>query len=81
LSVVNNGTVDLVSLQVAGMNILGEPLRVGESREIAIAPNQSCETDLTIQLASGYASLDWNGVTLCGATMTLGDSGSLTLSY
>ncbi|MEO0645583.1 MAG: CAP domain-containing protein [Cyanobacteria bacterium J06650_10] len=81
LTVVNNGTVDMLSLQVNGTNLLGESLVVGESREIAIAENQSCETTATLQISGGYNSLVWNNVTLCGGTMTLEADNSLSLRY
>lgn len=81
LKVVNNGTVDLLSLQVAGVEILGGPIGVGESREVAIASDQSCETDAVLQISGGYNSLIWRDVTLCGGTMTLETDNSLSIRY
>ncbi len=81
LTVVNNGSVDLLSLQVAGVNILEGALPIGTSRTITMPEGQSCDVDLTVQMSSGYAPLIWNDVTLCGATMTIGAEDRLTLSY
>ena len=81
LKVVNNGTVDLLSLQIAGVDVLGGPLTGGESREIELEQNQSCETDATLQISGGYNSLVWNDITLCGGTMTLEPNNSLSLRY
>ncbi|MGB5916430.1 MAG: CAP domain-containing protein [Phormidesmis sp.] len=81
LSVTNNGTVDLLSLQVAGADILGGPLAVGTSRTITIPESQNCEANVVVQMGGRYASLTWNNVSLCGAAMTIDPQNSLTLSY
>ncbi len=81
LVVTNNGTVDLLFLQVAGTDILGGPLAIGESRTITIPEGQNCEVDIVVQMGGRYASLTWNNVSLCGAAMTIDARNSLTLSY
>jgi len=81
LSVVNNGTVSMRSLKVAGVDILGGPLAVGESREIAVAANQPCTVDLTIEMDGGYTSLLWDDLLICGGLLTVDADNALTLTY
>lgn len=81
LSVVNNGTVNLRSLTVAGVDILGGPLAVGESREITVAEGKACTVDLMVEMDGGYVPLAWNDMLLCGGTMTVSADNALTLTY
>ena len=81
LKVVNDGTVDLLSLKVAGLDVLGGPLGVGASREITVAEGQRCSTDLTVEMGGGYAPLIWRDVLLCGGMMTVDRQNRLNLSY
>lgn len=79
--IVNNGTVDLLSLKVANTDILNGLLSPGQSREIALNSNQSCNTTLTIQLGGNYRPLDWHDLYICDAAMTIEPQNNLTLSY
>lgn len=81
LNVVNDGTVEVLSLNAHGQDILGGPLAIGESRTVALDPSQGCQADLTIGLGGNYADLDWPGLTLCNGTMTLGADDRFTLKY
>lgn len=81
LSVVNNGTVNVRSLKVAGVDILGGTLAVGESRELPVTEGQACTVDLTIEMDGGYVPLTWSNVLLCGGTMTVDADNALTLAY
>ncbi|MEL6814043.1 MAG: CAP domain-containing protein [Cyanobacteria bacterium J06598_3] len=79
--VINNGTVELLSLKVANTDILNGPLSPGQTREITLNRNQTCNTTLTIQLGGRYRPLDWAGLNICDAAMTIEPQNSLTLRY
>ncbi|NJM97224.1 MAG: CAP domain-containing protein [Phormidesmis sp. RL_2_1] len=81
LRVINNGTVALLSLKIADVDILGGPLAVGQSRDITLAANQSCRVNLAIQLGGNYRNLDWNNLDVCGATMNISDRNGFRVSY
>ncbi len=81
LRITNNGTVDLLSLQVASADILGGALAVGDSRTITLTESQSCDTDVVVQMGGRYAPLTWDDISLCGAVMTIDEQDSLRLSY
>lgn len=76
LMVVHNGSVDLLSIEMGGVDILGGPLSPGQSREIALNPKQR-QGDLKLQLAGGYSAMDWKDLTLCGATLTVNENNSM----
>jgi uncharacterized protein YkwD len=77
--VVNNGSVELRSLQIAGTNVLGSPLAVGQSRTIPLS--NSCRVNLTIQLGGNYRPLAWNDLDLCAATFTVDGRNRFQVSY
>jgi len=81
LTVINDGTVVLRSLKVSGVDILGAPLSVGSSRDIAIADGEGCRADLTVEMTGGYTPLVWRDVLLCGGTMAIDSQNGLSLSY
>lgn len=81
LSVVNNGSVALASLKVAGVDILGGALAVGETREIVIAEGNSCTVDLTVEMGRGYGSLVWDDLLICGGTMAIDSQNTLRVTY
>ncbi|MEL7350521.1 MAG: CAP domain-containing protein [Cyanobacteria bacterium P01_A01_bin.116] len=81
LSIVNNGTVELLSLKVASLDILGGPLAPGESRKILLNNEQACDVTLNIYMGGNYQPLDWEGLNICNAQMTMDSKNSFTLSY
>ena len=81
LTVVNNGTVDLLSLKVADVDILGGALAPGNTRQIVIAADQSCNVTLSLQTGGGYGSLDWSDLMLCGATLTVDSQNAFSINY
>jgi uncharacterized protein YkwD len=70
LTIVHGGTVDLRSVHIRGTDILGGALSPGNSRNIALDANQ-CQADLRLQLGGAYGPVDWPGLTLCGATLSI----------
>ena len=77
--VVNNGTVDLLSLKVAGVDVLKGTLAKGHSRNIPLS--SGCKVDLTIQLGGSYLPLSWNDLDLCAATLTIDGRNSFKVQY
>lgn len=77
--VVNNGTVDLLSLKVSGIDVLKGTLAKGQSRNIPLS--NGCKVDLTIQLGSNYLPLNWNDLDLCAATLTIDSRNSFKVQY
>ncbi len=51
-TVINNGTVELRSLQVSGNGVLNTPLAVGQTKQIPLS--NECKVNLTIQLGGNY---------------------------
>ncbi|MEL7054604.1 MAG: hypothetical protein AAGM45_22875, partial [Cyanobacteria bacterium J06588_5] len=80
LTVVNNGTVDLRSLKVGDVDILGGALAPGNTRQITIADNHSCNVTLSLQTGNN-ASLDWRDLMLCGATLTVDSQNAFSIRY
>ncbi|MEB3312649.1 MAG: CAP domain-containing protein, partial [Cyanobacteriota bacterium] len=80
LQVINQGTVPLQSVQVAGRPILTAPLAPGQSRQITLEPGQ-CQAPVQVELGLGYLPLDLPNLNLCGASLTLTASNGLTVSY
>ncbi|XGB44049.1 MAG: CAP domain-containing protein [Nodosilinea sp. LVE1205-7] len=80
LQVINQGTVALQSLQVAGRNILGTALPPGQARQITLEPGQ-CQAPVRVDLGQGYLPLDLPSFNLCGASLTLTASNGLTVNY
>ena len=78
-TVVNDGTVDLLSLQVAGADVLGEPLAVGQSRKISLS--NGCEVDLDIKMGGNYLPLKWDNLDLCLATLTIDRQNNFKVTY
>ncbi|MEB3233073.1 MAG: CAP domain-containing protein [Leptolyngbyaceae bacterium] len=78
--VINNGTVELRSLQIGNTNILGRSLASGQSRTLYLTGDQ-CSTDLRIQLGGNYAPLDWPGLPLCGSVLTIDEQNGFSLQY
>lgn len=81
LKVINNGTLDLLSLKVADADVLGGALSAGDSRELTVAEGESCTVDLTVEIAGGYSPLLWRDLLLCGGTMTIEPDNTLSLTY
>ena len=81
--VVNKGTVDLLSLKVAGGEVLGAALPVGKSRSIPLdaASREGCKVDLSIQMGGNYLPLDWNDLDLCLATLTIDEQNNFRVEY
>ena len=77
--VINNGTVDLKSLQIFSTEILESPLSIGQSRTVALP--DACAVNLTIQLGGNYLPLYWNDLDLCAATLTIDRQNSFQVSY
>ncbi len=77
--VVNNGTVDLLSLKVAGVDILKGTLAKGLSLNIPLS--NGCKVDLIIQLSGNYRPLAWNDLDLCAATLTIDGQNSFKVQY
>lgn len=80
LQVINQGTVPLQSLQVAGRHILAAPLPPGQSRQITLEAGQ-CQASVRVDLGQGYLPLDLPNLNLCGASLTLTATHGLTVSY
>ncbi len=78
-SVVNNGTVDLLSLKISGAEVLGEVLPVGASRQVALG--DSCEVDLDIEMGGNYLPVAWDGLDLCLATLTVDAQNNFRVVY
>jgi len=78
-SVVNNGTVDLLSLKVAGAEVLGAVLPVGASRQISLGDR--CEVDLDIEMGGNYLPVAWDGLDLCLATLTIDEENNFRVAY
>ncbi len=78
-SVVNNGTVDLLSLKIAGSEVLGEVLPVGASRQVSLG--DSCKVDLDIEIGGNYLPAAWNGLDLCLATLTIDEQNNFRVVY
>lgn len=81
LSIVNNGTVDLLSMKVVDADILGGRLSPGQSRDIALTDAQACDVTLSIQMGGNYRALDWSGINICDAAITINPQNSFTLTY
>lgn len=81
LSVVNGGTVDLLSLKIANSDILGGPLAPGQSREITLNNHQACEVTLRIQLGGNYRPLNWDNLYICDIAMTIDRQNNFTVRY
>jgi uncharacterized protein YkwD len=79
--VTHNGTVDLLSLKVGGVDILGGPLAPGRSRSIALSDAQACEATLTLELGGNYQPLNWENLYLCDAEMTIDGQNRFQLQY
>ena len=77
--VVNNGSVDLLSLKVAGVDVLKGTLAKGQSRNILLS--NGCKVDLTIQLGGNYRPLAWNDLDLCAATLTIDGQNGFKVQY
>ena len=78
-SVVNNGTVDLLSLKIAGAEVLGEVLPVGASRQVSLGDR--CEVDLDIEMGGNYLPVAWDGLDLCLATLTIDEQNNFRVVY
>ncbi|PZO57815.1 MAG: hypothetical protein DCF15_06240 [Phormidesmis priestleyi] len=81
LSVINNGTVDLLSIKIAERELLNGAVARGQSQNVTLSANQSCTANLTIQLGGNYSRLNWNNLDLCGATITIDSRNQLSLRY
>lgn len=81
LTVIHNGTVELRSLKVAGVDILGGSLAPGQSRNIVLSETQACEVTLTIELGDNYLPLDWKELYLCDSEMTIDSQNRFKLQY
>jgi uncharacterized protein YkwD len=77
--VVNNGTIELLSLKIAGTDALSESLAVGESRNIPLS--SGCKVDLTLELGGNYLPLSWNDLDLCAATLTIDAQNGFKVEY
>ncbi len=78
-TVVNNGTVELRSLKIAGANVLNGPLAIGQSQTVPLS--NGCDVNLTLQLGGNYLPLDWNDLDLCAATLTVDSRNSFKVQY
>jgi hypothetical protein len=78
-SVINEGTVELLSLKIAGTEALDESLAIGESRNIPL--NNGCNVDLTLELGGNYLPLTWNDLDLCAATLTIDAQNGFKVEY
>jgi uncharacterized protein YkwD len=78
-SIVNNGTIDLLSLKIADADVLGETLAIGQSRNIPLS--NGCTVDLTLQLGGNYLPLTWNDIDLCAATLTIDAQNGFKVQY
>ncbi len=78
-SLVNNGTVELRSLKIAGTEALDESLSVGQSRNIPLS--NGCKVDLTLELGGNYLPLNWDGIDLCAATLTVDGQNGFKVEY
>jgi len=78
-NVVNNGTVDLLSLKIAGAEVLGGALPVGTSRQVLLGDR--CEVDLKIEMGGNYLPVDWTGLDLCLATLTIDEENNFRVVY
>ena len=78
-SVVNNGTVDLLSLKIAGAEVLGGALPVGEARQVALG--DGCEVDLDIEMAANYLPVTWENLDLCLATLSIDEQNNFRVTY
>ena len=77
--VVNNGTVSLLSLKVAGTEVLSGALGVGEAQTVPL--DDGCKVDLTLQLGGNYLPLDWDDLDLCAATLTIDERNGFKVAY
>lgn len=78
-TIVNNGTVNLLSLRVAGADLLEEPLAVGQSRKVSL--RSGCEVDLNIKMGGNYLPLSWDNLDLCLATLTIDRQNNFKVTY
>lgn len=78
-SVTNHGTVDLLSLKIAGADVLGGPLPVGESRQVSLGDR--CEVDLNIEMGGNYLPVVWEDLDLCLATLTVDERNNFKVAY
>ena len=78
-SVVNNGTVDLLSLKIAGAEVLGGALPVGASRQVSLG--DGCEVDLDIEMAANYLPVTWEDLDLCLATLMIDEQNNFKVTY
>ncbi len=77
--VVNNGSVNLLSLKVGGVDVLKGALAKGQSRDIPLS--NGCKVDLTLQLGGNYRPLIWNDLDLCAATLTIDSQNGFKVQY
>ena len=78
-TVVNNGTVELQALKVAGVDVLSSPLGISQARNIQLS--DGCKVNLTLQLGGNYLPLDWNDLDLCAATLTIDSQNYFNVQY
>ena len=88
LLVKNEGTVPLLSLKAAGLELLATtdgvgPLFPGHSCHLQLPRNLPCRTDLTVQLGNKgqfrYSPLVWDDVYICDAELIVTESNNLRL--
>ena len=78
-NVVNNGSVNLEAVTLGDMNILGDALSPGETREITLSAEQ-CEGSLGLQM-SGYLPAIMPSSMVCGSTLTVDPDHYFELSF
>ncbi|TVQ16690.1 MAG: CAP domain-containing protein [Leptolyngbya sp. DLM2.Bin15] len=77
-NVVNNGSVNLEAVTLGGINILGDALAPGETREITLSEDQ-CQGSLGLQM-SGYLPASMASSMVCGSTLTVNPNNGFRLS-
>ena len=78
-NVVNNSSVNLEAVTLGDMNILGDALSPGETREITLSAEQ-CEGSLGLQM-SGYLPASMPSSMVCGSTLTVDPDNYFELSF
>ncbi len=79
--VINRGTVDLLSLKIAGIDALASTLAPGQTQTISLDANAACQANLTIQLGGNYLPLNWGNVPICGSVLTVNQDNQFNLQY
>ena len=81
LQVTNGGDVSLLSLKVAGEDILGGTLAPGQSRNLLLSEEQACQVNLEIQLGGNYLPFTWDNLNVCDAEMKIDEENHFMVSY